>query len=90
MFSDGPVLDGVEVTVDKEREPIPSTSGIQTVHESPMEVDTPIRDEGFGGHLEQNIICKIMFLKDPFAVLVINKRPLFSMINYRNVITLCG
>lgn len=64
LFSDGPGLDGVGVALDKEREPIASTSGIQAVHETPMEVDTPIRDEGFAGHLEQNIICKILFHKE--------------------------
>ncbi|KAK9739426.1 Conserved region of Rad21 / Rec8 like protein [Popillia japonica] len=42
LFTDGPVLDGVGI--EKEREPIPSTSGAQ-----PMEVDSHIRDEGFGG-----------------------------------------
>ncbi|KRT86530.1 hypothetical protein AMK59_1363 [Oryctes borbonicus] len=42
LFTDGPVLDGVGI--EKEREPIPSTSGTQ-----PMEVDSHIRDEGFGG-----------------------------------------
>lgn len=44
--------------MDKEREPIPSTSGTQQQHETPMEVEAPMRDEGFGGNLEQNIICK--------------------------------
>ncbi|KAI4459377.1 scc1 / rad21 family member [Holotrichia oblita] len=41
LFTDGPVLEGVGI--EKEREPIPSTSGAQ-----PMEVDSHIRDEGFG------------------------------------------
>lgn len=47
--------------MDKDREPMPSTSGTQPQHEAPMEVETPMRDEGFGGNLEQNIICKGMF-----------------------------
>lgn len=45
--------------MDKEREPIPSTSGTQ--QPTPMEVETPMRDEGFGGNLEQNIICNNKF-----------------------------
>lgn len=49
------------VSLDKDKEPIASTSGAHSVH-TPMEVDTPIRDDGFGGNLDQNIICKC-FLK---------------------------
>lgn len=56
LFSDGPVLDNVGL--DKEKEPVPSTSGAHSVH-TPMEVDTPIRDDGFGGNLDQNIICRL-------------------------------
>lgn len=44
--------------MDKEKEPVPSTSGAHSVH-TPMEVDTPIRDDGFGGNLDQNIICRL-------------------------------
>lgn len=54
LFSDGPVLDGVGL--DKDREPVPSTSGTQ--HETPMEIDTTVRDDGFGSNLDQNMICK--------------------------------
>lgn len=56
LFSDGPVLDNV---MDKDKEPVagPSTSRAHSV--TPMEVDTPIRDDGFGGNLDQNIICKL-------------------------------
>lgn len=53
LFSDGPVLDGVGL--DKDREPIASTSGTQNMSFTPMEVDTP---EGFRGNLDQNMICK--------------------------------
>lgn len=50
LFSDGP-LDGVGL--DKDQEPIPSTSGTQ---HTPMEIDTSVRDDGFGGNLDQNMI----------------------------------
>lgn len=56
LFSDGPALDGVGL--DKDREPIPSTSGTQPAHPSPMDVDVPVRDDGFGTNLDQNIIGK--------------------------------
>jgi hypothetical protein len=49
-------LDGVGL--DKEREPVPSTSGTQ--HHTPMEIDASVRDDGFGANLDQNIICKMM------------------------------
>ncbi|XP_063909003.1 double-strand-break repair protein rad21 homolog isoform X2 [Zophobas morio] len=47
LFSDGAVLDGVGL--DKEREPVPSTSGTQ--HATPMEIDSAVRDDGFAGGL---------------------------------------
>lgn len=54
MFSDGPGLEGVGM--DKDHEPIPSTSGMQMP--TPMDVETPLRDDGgFGAQLDQNIIC---------------------------------
>lgn len=57
--------------MDKDREPIPSTSGTQPQHETPMEVETPMRDEGFGANLDQNIICP--FLRFCFfALLIVN------------------
>lgn len=61
LFSDGPVLEGVggSTGLDKDKEPLPSTSG---AHHTPMEVDTPIRDDGFGGNLDQNIIGKWLFV----------------------------
>lgn len=58
LFSDGPVMDNVGL--DKDKEPIPSTSGAHRSHSS-MEVDTPIRDDGFGGNLDQNIISGGLF-----------------------------
>lgn len=48
------------VGLDKDKEPVPSTSGTHS-GVTPMEVDTPIRDDGFGGNLDQNIICKFLF-----------------------------
>ncbi|KAF5286657.1 hypothetical protein FQR65_LT12488 [Abscondita terminalis] len=60
LFSDGPGLDGVG-GLDKEREPIPSTSGTQSSHHAPMEVDAPIRDDGFGTNLDQNIMSGGLF-----------------------------
>ncbi|KAF2894481.1 hypothetical protein ILUMI_11681 [Ignelater luminosus] len=59
LFSDGPALDGVGL--DKDREPIPSTSGTQPAHPSPMDVDVPGRDDGFGTNLDQNIIAGGLF-----------------------------
>lgn len=51
LFSDGPGIDGT--LQDKEKEPVAGTSAAQA-----MDIDTPIRDDGFGGHLGQDIICK--------------------------------
>uniref|UniRef100_A0A1Y1N7N5 Rad21/Rec8-like protein N-terminal domain-containing protein n=1 Tax=Photinus pyralis TaxID=7054 RepID=A0A1Y1N7N5_PHOPY len=59
LFSDGPGLDGVS-HLDKDREPIPSTSGTQPSH-TPMEVDAPIRDDGFGSNIDQNIMSGGLF-----------------------------
>lgn len=51
LFSDGP---GMETALEqKEKEPIAGTSTTA----QPMDIDTPIRDDGFGGHLGQDIIC---------------------------------
>ena len=36
--------------LDKEKEPQPSTSG------AALEIDAPIRDDGFGGNLAQDIM----------------------------------
>lgn len=53
MFNDGPGLE--EMGIDKDREPMPSTSGTQ--HDTPMDIDTSVRDDAFGSNLDQNIIC---------------------------------
>lgn len=51
LFSDGPSLDP---TLDKDKEPIPSTSGehnlssITMQEPTPMEIDQPMHDNGFG------------------------------------------
>lgn len=60
LFSDGPVLESVgpSGSLNKEKEPLPSTS---SAHHTPMEVDTPIRDDGFGGNIDQNIIAGGLF-----------------------------
>lgn len=51
LFSDGP---GIDTTLEqKEKEPVAGTSSAA----QPMDIDTPIRDDGFGGHLGQDIIC---------------------------------
>lgn len=51
LFSDGP---GIETTLEqKEKEPVAGTSAAPQA----MDIDTPIRDDGFGGHLGQDIIC---------------------------------
>lgn len=55
LFNDGP-LDGVGL--DKDQEPIPSTSGTQ---HTPMEIDTSVRDDGFGGNLDQNMMGTLFF-----------------------------
>lgn len=50
LFSDGP---GIETALEqKEKEPVAGTSATA----QPMDIDTPIRDDGFGGHLGQDII----------------------------------
>lgn len=56
LFTDGPGLEGVGL--DKDREPIASTSGTQNMGFTPMEVDTP---DSFRGNLDQNIICKYIY-----------------------------
>lgn len=58
LFSEGNVLDDM---LDKEREPMPSTSGTQHQHHAPMDVDSHIRDDGFGSNLDQNIISGGLF-----------------------------
>ncbi|THK32942.1 double-strand-break repair protein rad21 homolog isoform X2 [Diachasma alloeum] len=54
LFSDGPSIDST--LEPKEKEPVPGTSATQ-----PMDIDTPIRDDGFGGHLGQDIISGGLF-----------------------------
>lgn len=52
LFTDGP---GIEAALEqKEKEPVPGPS----VTAQAMDIDMPIRDDGFGGHLGQDIICK--------------------------------
>lgn len=52
LFSDGP---GMEAALEsKDKEPVAGTSAAAQA----MDIDTPIRDDGFGGHLGQDIICK--------------------------------
>lgn len=46
---------------EKDGEPVPSTSGTQQQHETPMEIES-VRDDGFGANLDNNILCK--FMKD--------------------------
>ncbi|XP_014616388.1 PREDICTED: double-strand-break repair protein rad21 homolog [Polistes canadensis] len=55
LFSDGP---GIETALEqKEKEPVAGTSAAP----QPMDIDTPIRDDGFGGHLGQDIISGGLF-----------------------------
>lgn len=55
LFSDGP---GIETALEqKEKEPVAGTSATA----QPMDIDTPIRDDGFGGHLGQDIIAGGLF-----------------------------
>lgn len=61
LFSE-PVLD--PMGLDKDPEPIPSTSGTQPHHrqETPMEIDTSsVRDDGFGGTIDNNMIAGGLF-----------------------------
>jgi cohesin complex subunit SCC1 len=58
LFSDGPSVD--QIGLEKEKEPQPSTSGGQSSR-SALEIDAPIRDDGFGGNLGQDIIGTILF-----------------------------
>lgn len=62
MFSDGPSVD--QIALEKEKEPQPSTSGGQSSR-SALEIDAPIRDDGFGGNLGQDIIGTLQFGLDP-------------------------
>lgn len=48
LFSDG-------VDLEKEKEPQPSTS-TSLMTRAALEIDAPIRDDGFGGNLGQDII----------------------------------
>ncbi|KAJ8866497.1 hypothetical protein PR048_032340 [Dryococelus australis] len=59
LFSDGPPVEHMAV-LEKEKEPQPSTSGGQSSR-SAMEIDAPIRDDGFGGNLGQDIIAGGLF-----------------------------
>lgn len=55
LFSDGPGMEaGLEA---KDKEPVAGTSGSAQA----MDIDTPIRDDGFGGHLGQDIISGGLF-----------------------------
>ncbi|XP_043286205.1 double-strand-break repair protein rad21 homolog [Venturia canescens] len=55
LFSDGP---GIETQLEqKEKEPVPGTSSTS----QPMDIDTPIRDDGFGGNLGQDMISGGLF-----------------------------
>jgi len=58
LFSDGPSVD--QISLEKEKEPQPSTSGGQSSR-SALEIDAPIRDDGFGGNLGQDIIAGGLF-----------------------------
>lgn len=57
MFSDGPSVD--QIVLEKEKEPQPSTSGGQSSR-SALEIDAPLRDDGFGGNLGQDIIGTVL------------------------------
>jgi len=57
LFSDGPSVD--QIALEKEKEPQPSTSGGQSSR-SALEIDAPIRDDGFGGNLGQDIIGTVV------------------------------
>jgi hypothetical protein len=59
LFSDGPSVD--QIALEKEKEPQPSTSGGQSSR-SALEIDAPIRDDGFGGNLGQDIIGAVLKL----------------------------
>ncbi|XP_063227523.1 double-strand-break repair protein rad21 homolog isoform X2 [Bacillus rossius redtenbacheri] len=59
LFSDGPPVEHM-AALEKEKEPQPSTSGGQSSR-SAMEIDAPIRDDGFGGNLGQDIIAGGLF-----------------------------
>ncbi|XP_078033049.1 RAD21 cohesin complex component verthandi [Augochlora pura] len=55
LFTDGP---GIETALDqKEKEPVPGPS----ITAQAMDIDMPIRDDGFGGHLGQDIISGGLF-----------------------------
>ncbi|KAJ8960631.1 hypothetical protein NQ318_013923 [Aromia moschata] len=57
LFSE-PVLE--PVGVEKEREPVPSTSAAQP-QETPMEIEPSVPADGFGAHLDSNIISGGLF-----------------------------
>jgi hypothetical protein len=61
LFSDGPSVD--QIVLEKDKEPQPSTSGGQSSR-SALEIDAPIRDDGFGGNLGQDIIGIVYFGSD--------------------------
>lgn len=54
--------DGVD-TLEKEKEPQPSTSGGGLMSQAALEIDAPIRDDGFGGNLGQDIMGMYLMLK---------------------------
>lgn len=43
--------------VEKDGEPVPSTSGTQPQHDTPMEIEN-VRDDGFGTNLDNNMLGK--------------------------------
>lgn len=45
--------------VEKEGEPVPSTSGTQPQHDTPMEIEN-VRDDGFGTNLDNNMLCEYL------------------------------
>ncbi|KAJ8985324.1 hypothetical protein NQ317_008354 [Molorchus minor] len=57
LFSE-PVLESVPH--EKEKEPVASTSGTQH-QETPMEIESSGRDDGFGAHLDSNMISGGLF-----------------------------
>nr|CAD7461869.1 unnamed protein product [Timema tahoe] len=89
LFSDGPGVENM-VPLDKEKEPQPSTSGGQSSR-SALEIDAPIRDDGFGGNLGQDIIVFILntnvFLEEVQTRVIIH---LFYTSIYANILAQRG
>lgn len=72
LFSDDG--SGIEAALQepREKEPIPSTSNASQQMDV---VDMPIRDDGFGGHLGQDIIGDFDFLKKYSLIFKLKKQP---------------